>query len=122
MNKTLIAGGALAGLIAAGSIAGMVSAQSVAEATGLTEEQVIEIALSEIPGEVTEVDQETRRGNTFYEVEVMGEDGTAMELKIDAETGEVLKVRADGEGCDDRRGGHRHHDRADDAETEGEDA
>jgi len=53
MNTKMIAGGALTGLVLAGGIAGMVSAQSVADATGLTEAQVIEIALMEVPGEVT---------------------------------------------------------------------
>ena len=52
MNTKLIAGGALSGLVLAGGLAGMASGQSVADATGLTDEQVIEIALMEVPGEV----------------------------------------------------------------------
>jgi uncharacterized membrane protein YkoI len=100
MNKKLIAGGALTGLILAGSFAGMVSAQSVADATGLTEEQVIEIALMEVPGEVQDVELETHRGTQIYEIEILSVDGEEIEVEIDAETGDVLKVQADGEGCD----------------------
>jgi len=98
MNTKLIAGG-LTGLVLAGGIAGMVSAQTVANATGLSEEQVIEIALMEIPGEVTDVDLERERGQQVYEVEVLSVDGSEMEIKIAAETGDILNVEADDEGC-----------------------
>ncbi len=101
MSTNLIKIGALSGLIAVGGVATMVSAQTVADQTNLTEDQVIEIALLEVPGEVTEVDLKERRGNAFYEVEVTAEDGSEMELRIAAETGDVLKVKADGEDCDE---------------------
>ncbi|WP_136439506.1 PepSY domain-containing protein [Pacificoceanicola onchidii] len=117
MNMDMIKIGALSGLIAVGGIATMVSAQSAAEQTGLTEEQIIEIALAEVPGSVTEVELEERRGTTYYEVEVTAEDGSEMELKIAADSGEILKVEADDEDC----GKGRHHD-DDDDEDEGEDA
>lgn len=100
MNTKLIAGGALTGLVLAGGLTGMVSAQSAADATALTEQQVIEIALTEVPGEVTEVELESRRGAQIYEVEIRAGDGTEMEVKIAAETGEILKVEAEDEGCD----------------------
>jgi len=101
MNTKMIAGGELTGLVLAGGIAGMVSAQSVADATGLTEAQVIEIALMEVPGEVTEVEQERHRGSQIFEVEIVGADGVEMEVKIAADTGEILKVEAEGDDCDD---------------------
>ncbi len=100
MNTKLIAAGALSGLVLTGGIATMVSAQTVADATNMTEAQLIEIALLEFPGEVTEVELEERRGQQFYEVEVTSADGTEMELHIAADTGDVLKVKADGDGCD----------------------
>lgn len=103
MNTKMMVGGALSGLVIAGGVATFVSAQSAAEATGLTEEQIIEIALTEVPGEVTEVELENRRGKTYYEVDVTATDGTAMELKIGAETGDVLRVREEGEHCDKDR-------------------
>ena len=100
MNTKLIAGGALSGLVLAGGIAGMVSAQSAADATSLTEEQIIEIALLEVPGEVTEVEFEERRGMAVYEVEILAADGTEMEVKIAADSGDVLRVEADDKDCD----------------------
>ena len=115
MNTNLVKIGALSGLLAVGGIA-MVSAQTAAEQTNLTEEQVIKIALMEVPGEVTEVELEERRGNSYYEVEVTAEDGREMELKISADSGEVLKVREDDEDCD------KHGDHDDDDDDDGEDA
>ncbi len=103
MNTNLIKLGALTGLIAAGGVATMVSAQTVAEQTGLTEAEVIEIALTEVPGEVTEVEMEERRGNSYFEVEILAEDGTEMEVKIAADTGDILKVESetdDDKDCD----------------------
>ena len=114
MNTKMIAGSALTGLVLAGGIAGMVSAQSAADSTGLTEEQVIEIALMEVPGEVTEVELEQRRGAQVYEVEIMAEDGTETEVKIEADTGEILKVKAESGDCDG--------DDDDDDDDDGEDA
>ncbi|MGJ8583497.1 MAG: PepSY domain-containing protein [Marinosulfonomonas sp.] len=100
MNTKLIFGSTLAGLALAGGIAGMVSAQSAADTTGLTEEQIIAIALEEVPGEVTDVEQESHRGKQVYEVEIMAADGTEKEVKISAETGKLLKVKAGGDDCD----------------------
>ncbi|SLN38465.1 PepSY domain-containing protein [Pseudooctadecabacter jejudonensis] len=114
MNINTLKIGALSGLIAVGGIATMVSAQTTAEQTNLTVEQVIEIALIEVPGEITEVELEERRGSTFYEVEITAEDGSEMELKIAADDGEILRVKEDDRGCDD--------DHDDDDEDEGEDA
>jgi len=101
MDTKLILGGALSGLVLAGGLAGMVSAQTVADATGLTERQIIEIALMEVPGEVQDIELERHRGMQVYEIEILAEDGEEMEVEIAAETGDVLKVRADGEGCDE---------------------
>ncbi len=97
MNTKLITASALTGLIFTGAMIGSVSAQSAADATSLTEEQVIAIALAEVPGEVTEVDLERERGTQIFEVEVLAADGSEMEVEIDAETGDILKVKADGE-------------------------
>ncbi len=100
MNTKLITGGALTGLVLAGGLAGMVSAQSAASATGLSEEQIIEIALAEVPGEVVEIELEREDGMQVYEVEILTADGTEMEVEIAAGTGDVLEVEADGKGCD----------------------
>lgn len=105
MNTKTVAYGTLSGLVLAGGITGMVSAQSVADATGLTEEQVIEIALMEIPGEVIEVELDREDGVQIYEVEILAEDGREMEIEIGADDGTILKVEAEGkDGCDRDRG------------------
>ena len=100
MNTKFIAGGALTGLILTSSLVGSVSAQSVADATSLTEEQVIAIALAEVPGDVTEVEIERERGLQIFEIEILARDGAEMEVEIDAQTGDVLKVKAEGKDCD----------------------
>lgn len=105
-TKTMI-GGALAGLILTTGVVGAVSAQTAAEMTTLTEEEVIEIALMEVPGEVLEVELEEERGQAVYEVAVLTADGAEMEVEIAADTGDVLEVEAedadDREGCDKNR-------------------
>lgn len=103
MNKKLMIGGALAGLALAGGIAGMVSAQSAASATGLTEAQVIEIALSEVPGDVIEVEREHENGIQSFEVEILGTDGIEHEVEIAAHTGEILGIESGDEDCDKDR-------------------
>ena len=103
MTNNLIKIGALSGLIAVGGAATLVSAQTAAEQTNLTVDQIIEIALAEIPGVVTEAELETRRGNTFYDVEIDAVDGREMEMKIDAVSGEILKVSEEDKDCDDDR-------------------
>ena len=100
MDKKTISSGALIGVVAAGSMAAAVSAQTAATETGLTEEQVIAIALMEVPGEVQEVDLEREDGMLVYEIEILTADGTEMEVEIVASTGDVLEVEAEREGCD----------------------
>lgn len=92
MNKKLITAATLSTLIAAGGIVGSVSAQTAATATGLTEAEVIEIALTEVPGEVVEVEFETENGDDIYEIEILTADGEEIEVEIDANTGEVLEI------------------------------
>lgn len=124
MNTKIIAGTAFTGLVLATGIAGMVSAQSAAEATGLSEEQIIEIALTEVPGDVLEVELEQHRGEQVFEIEILSEDGEEVEVEIAAETGDVLRVRAEGDGCDedDEDDEDEDDDRDDADEDEGEDA
>ena len=105
MNTKVITAGALSGLIFAGGFAGMVSAQTAAEATGLNEEQIIEIALTEIPGEVLEIEQDREDGVQVFEVEIMNDEGVEYEVVLAAETGEILEIEEDdnhrGKECDD---------------------
>ena len=97
MKTKLTLGGGLTGLVVAGGIAGMVSAQTLADATGLSEEQAIAIALAEIPGEMTEVELEQEDGQEVYEVEILTLDGSEMEIEVAADTGDILSVEAEAE-------------------------
>ncbi|MEL6424174.1 MAG: PepSY domain-containing protein [Pseudomonadota bacterium] len=103
MDSKTLTGGALIGLMLAGGLAAAVSAQTAATETGLTEDEVIAIALAEVPGEVRDVELETEDGQQVYEVEIIGADGIEMEVEIAADTGDVLEVEAetDDEGDDD---------------------
>ena len=91
MDKNIIAGGALAGLVLAGALA----AQTAAEATELTKEQAIEVALLEIPGQVQEVELEDEDGMPVYAIETIKATGEEFEVKIAAGTGAVVKVEAE---------------------------
>ena len=101
MDKKLVAGGALAGLVLTGALIGSVSAQTAASATGLSEEQAIEIALLEVEGEVQEVELEKEDGEMVFEIEILSADGQEFEVEIAADTGEVLEVEAEDEDDDD---------------------
>ncbi len=95
MQKKIITGGALGALLLAGGVAGTVSAQTAAEAAGLTEAQVIEIALAEVPGTIQETELERDDGILVYEVEILTAAGKVMEVEVDAKTGAVLEIEAE---------------------------
>ncbi|MCW8901767.1 MAG: PepSY domain-containing protein [Gammaproteobacteria bacterium] len=44
------------------------------------------------PGRVLEVDLETKKGKTIYEIELLNSEGTVFELKFDAKTGQHLST------------------------------
>ncbi|WP_170359593.1 MULTISPECIES: PepSY domain-containing protein [Ruegeria] len=101
MDKKNAALTALAGLILTGAVVGSVSAQSTAEATGLTLQQAIEIALQEVSGEVQEAELENEDGMKIYEVEILDANGQEFEVEIAADTGAVIEVEAEDEDDDD---------------------
>ncbi len=63
----------------------------------ITREQAKEIALKQLPGgKVVDVDLEKRKGKLFWQVEVKSTDGKVKkEMKIDADSGEVISVKED---------------------------
>ena len=61
----------------------------------LTMEQAGVIALTEIPGKVSEAEIENEDGKLVWEVEVVNSQNVAYELTIDANTGEVLEKEQD---------------------------
>ena len=101
MTQKLITSGAIAGLVLTGALVGTVSAQTAATAPGLTEEQAIEIALLEVPGQVQEIELETEDGSTVYEIEIIGAGGQEFEVEIAADTGTVIEVEAEDDDEDD---------------------
>lgn len=61
--------------------------------TGITEAKAREIALEEVPGEITDVAVERKFGKVAYVVEIVADNGGAeTDVIIDSETGEVLAV------------------------------
>ncbi|WP_168123131.1 PepSY domain-containing protein [Paenibacillus sp. HB172176] len=60
------------------------------QAVTLTKQQVIEIALKQIPGEVTDVQLETENNVAAYSVTVKDSEGTNQEITFDANSGEIL--------------------------------
>src|SRR5699024_10356679 len=62
----------------------------------LSELEAIDIARSEFPGTVIELEREKNNGRTLYEIELVAE-GEKAELEIDAMSGKivVIKVKAD---------------------------
>lgn len=54
-----------------------------------------------MPGDVLEVDLEREHGRWIYEIEVLLSDGRVVDLKIDGQSGEVLREDDDHEDYDD---------------------
>ena len=69
----------------------------LAKQAKITEDEAINAALEKVPGTVNEIELEVENGTVVYEIEVLSTDGTEQEVKVDAQTGEVLKVEADDE-------------------------
>ncbi|MEO0980285.1 MAG: PepSY domain-containing protein [Pseudomonadota bacterium] len=104
MDKKLICGTVAAGMLLVTSAIGAHSAQSVPAAANLDMTKAIEIALKEVPGTVQESELEKEDGKQVYEIEILTADGQEMEVEIDAATGAVLEIEADGGDDDDDDG------------------
>lgn len=53
------------------------------------------IALERVPGEVVKVELNTENGLLVYEVEIINIQGVKYEVEIDAQTGEIIKLKLD---------------------------
>ncbi|MEK4026858.1 MULTISPECIES: PepSY domain-containing protein [Sporosarcina] len=58
-------------------------------------EQANEIALRQVPGQVVKAELEYDDGILIYEIDIRNEQGHKYEVKVDAVTGEVLRVKLD---------------------------
>jgi len=56
----------------------------------VTREQAEAIALKAVPGKITSVEIEPKRGKLVYAVEIMTPQGEETDVLVDTETGEVL--------------------------------
>lgn len=57
--------------------------------------QATEIALQQVPGEVVKAELEFDDGVLQYEIEIRTSEGIKYEVKVDAVTGEILRVKLD---------------------------
>ena len=57
--------------------------------------RAIEIALQRVPGEVVKAELEFDDGVLQYEIEIRTNEGIKYEVKVDAVTGNVLRVKLD---------------------------
>jgi uncharacterized membrane protein YkoI len=57
--------------------------------------RILAIAQEKVPGDVIEVELESKRGALVYEIKVLTQSGRVREVKIDARNGTVLKIEDD---------------------------
>jgi uncharacterized membrane protein YkoI len=69
------------------------SALQRGEALPLT--RILAIAQQAVPGDVIEVELETKHDALIYEIKVLTGNGRVREVKIDARTGSILKIEDD---------------------------
>jgi uncharacterized membrane protein YkoI len=82
-----------AGLLAIFLVPAMAAAQAQRQtppAAKITEEQATKIALERIPGKVTEVKIERKRGKSVYVVEIQTPNGGEKDVFVDIQTGEIV--------------------------------
>jgi len=61
----------------------------------LPQEQIIQRAKAQHPGNVTEIELDHERGRYVYEVDITDDAGTKTEMKFDAKTGELISKEVD---------------------------
>lgn len=58
-------------------------------------EEAMMIALQQVPGHVVKAELEYDHGAVIYEIDIRTSDGQKYEVKIDANSGNVLRVKPD---------------------------
>ena len=53
------------------------------------------VALQQVPGQVVKAELEYDHGAVVYEIEIRTREGQKYEVKVDANSGKVLKVKLD---------------------------
>ena len=62
---------------------------------GISIEQAMAIAVGRVPGQVVKAELDYEDGMLVYEVDIRTADGRKYEVRIDANTGAILKVKLD---------------------------
>ncbi len=65
---------------------------TLAKQAKITEAESKTIALKQVPGTVTDVELEDEDGTVVYGVEVQAKDGNKQDVKVNAQTGKIVKV------------------------------
>ena len=89
MKKTTVATkrAICAGLLAIVLVPATAAAEAAAK---ISKEQATKIALERIPGKVTDVTIERKRGKNVYVVEIQTPDGGEKDVFVDIQTGEIV--------------------------------
>ncbi|KAB7705602.1 hypothetical protein F9802_13790 [Bacillus aerolatus] len=69
----------------------------LAKQAKFSEQESVKISLEKVPGTVKNVELDDEDGTVVYEVEVQAKDGKEQDVKIDAQTGKVIKIEKDDE-------------------------
>lgn len=88
-KKLMITIGAIVGVVLLGF--GLYQTNASQAAPKLTTSDIEQMVKDQYPGTITEIELEKKFNNYVYEVEIKG-DGKEYELKLDADTGEILKL------------------------------
>lgn len=58
-------------------------------------EQAIAIALQRVPGNVVKAELDNDDGHLVYEIDIRTANGAKYEVKVDANTGQIIRVKLD---------------------------
>ncbi|MEH7013852.1 PepSY domain-containing protein [Neobacillus niacini] len=77
------------------------SSASQANTSTLSVEEAAKIATNEVNGKITEVEKEMEHGRLEYKFEIQSDRGE-VDVRVDAETGKITRVKFDDDSRDDR--------------------
>ena len=132
LAATIMTGGAFASASAYASVKDKPVKQEVqneqqesaklAKLAKITEAESKAIALKQVPGTVTDVELEDEDGTAVYGVEVQAKDGSKQDVKVNAQTGKIVKVDNGDEGEKGQENGQEANDKEvnDDQEVNGQ--
>lgn len=89
-KKWFVITGVLAVIVALGI--GLYQSGASQADSALNHEEVKSLILSQYPGEITELELDKEQSRAVYEIEIEN-DGMEYELKVDANSGEILKLK-----------------------------